>query len=294
MAETKIVKTSATARLPDGSVELTITISWNQVKKAYDEAVESLAKETEVKGFRKGKAPRNLVEEQLDKGRIYEVVLKNLLPTAYVEAVREHNLTPIVNPQVTPMAMEEGKDWVIRAKTTERPKVELGNYKEEVRKALAAEKIWVPGKSESQSQEEATQAEEKKMAKIFDTLLAKVGLEVPTMLVEEEVNRMLSRLLDQTQRLGITVEQYLTSTGKTSEQIRQEYRKTASDSIKLELILSAIAEKEGVEVPDSQVEAMIAATPDEAAKSKLNNPAEKAYIRQLLRKRAVIDNLMKL
>lgn len=294
MAETKIVKTSATARLPDGSVELTITISWNQVKKAYDEAVESLAKETEVKGFRKGKAPRNLVEEQLDKGRIYEVVLKNLLPTAYVEAVREHNLTPIVNPQVTPVAMEEGKDWVIRAKTTERPKVELGNYKEEVRKALAAEKIWVPGKSESQSQEEATQAEEKKMAKIFDTLLAKVGLEVPTMLVEEEVNRMLSRLLDQTQRLGITVEQYLTSTGKTSEQIRQEYRKTASDSIKLELILSAIAEKEGVEVPDSQVEAMIAATPDEAAKNKLNNPAEKAYIRQLLRKRAVIDNLMKL
>lgn len=294
MAEAKLVKTSALARQPDGGLELTITIGRNQVKKAYERALENLTQETEIKGFRKGKAPWQIVEKTVGKERIYEEVLKNLIPLAYVEAVKDQNLTPIVNPQIKPLSLQEDKDWVLLAKTVERPPVELGNYKEEVSRALAAEKIWVPGKPAPSSEEAAAQDEDKKMAKIFATLLEKIKLEVPAMLIEDEVNRMLVRLLEQTQRLGLTVEEYLTSTGKTSQNLREEYRKTATDSIKLELILSAVAEAEGIKVADAEVEAMIAATPDEAAKSKLNNPAEKAYIRQLLRKRAVIDKLMKL
>lgn len=294
MAEAKLVKTSALARQPDGGLELTITIGRDQVKKAYERALENLTQETEIKGFRKGKAPWQIVEKTVGKERIYEEVLKNLIPHAYVEAVKDQNLTPIVNPQIKPLSLQEDKDWVLLAKTVERPPVPLGNYQEEVRRALAAEKIWVPGKPTPSSEEAAAQDEDKKMAKIFATLLEKIKLEVPAMLIEDEVNRMLVRLLDQTQALGLTVEEYLTSTGKTSQNLREEYRKTATDSIKIELILSAVAEAEGIKVADAEVEAMIAATPDEAAKNKLNNPAEKAYIRQLLRKRAVIDKLMKL
>ena len=105
---------------------------------------------------------------------------------------------------------------------------------------------------------------------------------------------MLSRLIDQTGRLGLTVEQYLASAGKTQEQLRAEYQKQAENSLKTELILASIADEQNVTVKDEEVEKMIQATPDEKARKAMNNPAQKAYLKQLLRKRTVIDSLLKL
>lgn len=289
---------SALNKLPDGTIELTITIPCKRIIKSYDEMVQRLAKTAEVKGFRKGKAPKKLIEKRLDKSKVYEEVLKELVPQVYIEAVKEYNLTPIVNPKVQVVTLEENKDWVIKAITCELPKVKLGNYKGVVRHALAAEKIWIPGKEVTAkgTKESAknTETEDKRLRKIFNALLETVRLKVPAMLIEDEVNRMLSRLLDQTNRLGLTVEQYLASVGKTSEQLRLEYRKTAEEQIKLELILSAIADEEEIKIKDAEVEAMIKATPDEKARQALDTPAQRAYIRQILRKRAMIDNLLKL
>lgn len=284
--------TSALNKLPDGTIELTITIPRKRVSKLYDQAVQRLTKAAEVKGFRKGKAPKKLVEEGLNKSKIYEEVLKELVPQVYVEAVKEHKLTPIVNPKIQVISAEKDKDWQILALTCELPKVKLDDYKGAVRKALAAEKIWTPGKEEDK--EKKQEKEENRLRKVFEVLLETVKLKVPAMLIEDEINRMLSRLLEQTNRLGLTVEQYLSSVGKTSEQLRAEYRKTAEEQIKLELILSTIAEEQGIKIKDSEVEAMIKATPDEKARQALDTPAQRAYIRQILRKRAVIDNLLKL
>lgn len=284
--------TSALNKLPNGTIELTITIPGKRVSKLYDQAVQALAKAAEVKGFRKGKAPKKLVEEGLNKSKIYEEVLKELVPQVYVEAVKEHKLTPIVNPKIQVISAEKDKDWQILALTCELPEVKLSDYKGVVRKALAAEKIWTPGKEEDK--EKKQEKEENRLRKVFEVLLETVKLKVPAMLIEDEINRMLSRLLEQTNRLGLTVEQYLSSIGKTSEQLRAEYRKTAEEQIKLELILSTIAEEQGIKIKESEVEAMIKATPDEKARQALDTPAQRAYIRQILRKRAVIDNLLKL
>lgn len=295
--------TSALNKLPDGTIELTITIPRKRVSKSYDKIVQRLAETVELKGFRKGKAPKKLVKEKLDKNKVYEEVLKELIPQVYVEVIKEHKLTPIINPRVQVVSLEEGKDWVIKAVTCELPKVKLGDYKGAVGKTLAAEKIWTPGKDatadnaiskKSREAGEGAEKRDKRLGKIFDALLETVKVEVPAMLIEDEINRMLSRLLDQTNRLGLTVEQYLASVGKTSEQLRAEYRKTAEEQIKLELILSAIADEQGVKIKEAEVEAMIKATPDEKARQALDTPAQRAYIRQILRKRAIIDNLLKL
>ncbi|HUS51931.1 MAG TPA: trigger factor [Candidatus Bathyarchaeia archaeon] len=288
---------SALSKQPDKTCDLTITIPKKRVLKAYDKTVEKLAKEVEIKGFRKGKAPKKIVEKRLDKSRVYEEVLKELITEVYLEAVKEHQLKPIVNPQIQVTSMEEGKDWVIKAVTCELPEVNLGKYKEVARKVLAVEKIWVPGKEEPDQEGQdpsQPQKREKQLAKILEALQKSVKLKIPPLLIENEVSRMLSRLLDQTSRLGLSVEQYLASAGKTSDQIREEYQKTAADQIGMELILSAIADKEGIKVKDEEVEAMIKAVPDEKARQSADTPAQRAYIRQLLRKRAVIDNLLKL
>lgn len=282
---------SALNKQTDGSLELTITVPKKRVAAAYEKTLSQLAKETEIKGFRKGKAPSKKVEEKIGRTKIYEEVLKSLIPEVYVEAVKEQKVKPIINPQISVVSLEEGKDWQIKATTCELPELKLGDYKSEIKKALVSEKIWVPGEDKEKKTEEK---ESERLGKIFRILLKTAKIQIPELLIQEEVNRMLSRLIDQTGRLGLTVEQYFASIGKTSDQIRQEYRQQAEESLELELILSAIADKEKIQVNDSEVQKMIDAAPDEGARKALDTPTQRAYIRQLLRKRKAIDILTKL
>lgn len=281
---------SALNRLENGNLELTVNIPWSRIKTSYQQVLEKLAKEATLKGFRQGKAPVELVEKKIGKDKLYQETLKEILPQVYLEAIKEHQLKPIVNPQVSVNSLAEGKDWQIKAITCELPKVELGNYQEEVRKALATEKIWTPG----QDKKPAPENESQKLDKIFKALLENVKLVLPEILVQDEVNRMLTRLIDQTARLGLTVEQYLASSGKTQEKLKEEYLQQAQETLKLELLLSAIADKEKIEITDEEVEKMIEAIPEEETKKAFTSQEQKTYIRQLLRKRRVIDNLAKL
>lgn len=284
---------SALSRKPDNTIELTITIPKKRVASAYEKVLEEFVVQTTVKGFRKGKAPRKKVEEEVGKAKINEETLKSVISEAYLEAVKEQKVKPIINPQISVVSLEEGKDWQIKAVTCELPKIDLGDYKGEIKKALASEKIWVPGKDKEEGKE-TQEKESERLKKVFQILIKTVKLQVPELLVQDETNRMLSRLLDQTGRLGMTVEQYAGSVNKTTDQLRQEYRQQAEESLKLELILSAIADKEKVEVSDEEVQKMTAAAPDEKTKEAMKTPAQQAYIHQLLRKRKVIDNLTKL
>jgi FKBP-type peptidyl-prolyl cis-trans isomerase (trigger factor) len=281
---------SALNRLEDGTLELTITIPWKMVTEAYQESLKNLAEKATIKGFRKGKAPLKIVEEKLGKQEIYEEVLKDILPKVYLEAIKEHDLRPVVNPKITVISLEDKKDWQVKATTCELPKIELGDYKEAVKKTLSSEKIWVPGKDKEPAKEDENQ----RLEKIFQTLLENIKIKLPAILLEEEVNRMLSRLIDQTARLGLTVEQYLSSAGKTTETIKKEYQGQAEQTLKLELILSEIANQEKVEVKEEEINKMIEAIPDQELKKSFDNQEQRAYVKQLLRKRQVIDNLSKL
>jgi len=285
--------TSILKKLPDNTLELTITIPWKRVQKTYQETLATLAKKAEIKGFRQGKAPLKLVEQKLGKTTLYEEVLKTLIPQAYLEAVKEQKLKPIVSPQIKIISLQEGKDWQIQALTCEQPAVKLGDYQGEIRKALASEKIWVPGKDKESAQPNS-EKDNQRLQKILTILLKTAQVKIPALLIDQEVNRMLAKLIDQTNHLGLTVEQYLASIGKSNEQLKEEYRKQAEESLKLEFILAQIAKKQGIKIEEKEVDQMIKAVPDEETQKKMNHPAQRAYLRQLLKKRRVIDNLMKL
>lgn len=286
--------TSALQKHPDGGLELTVTIPQKKVKEAYDKALADLTQRAEIKGFRKGKAPRKLVEEKIGKSKIYEEVLQTLVPKAYLEAVKEHDIKPAMSPKIQVVSFEEGKDWQFKATTAELPKIKLGPYKEAVRQAIAADKIWVPGKEKDKDEKAPQRSEEEKMAKIFAALLEAVKLDLPAAMVQEEVDRMMSRLIDQLSKLGLTVDRYLASQGKTADQLRQEYEKQAGETLKLELILAQIAEDEKIEIKEEEIDQMIKTIPDEKTRKNLETPQEKAYLRQILKKRAVLDSLAKL
>lgn len=283
---------SAIQKQPDGSVELTVTIPQKQVQSAYQKALAEFTRQAEIKGFRKGKAPAKLVEEKIGKTKIYEEVLQSLVPEAYLEAIKEHHITPVMNPKIQVVSLEENKDWQFKATTAELPPISLDGYKDAIRKVLAADKIWVPGKDAKDTKTEPS--DEAKMAKVFTALLQNVKLDLPKAMIEEEVDRMMARLVDQINQLGLTVDKYLAAQGKTAVQLRSEYEKQAAETLKLELILARIAEEDKVQVKEDEIDRMIKAVPDEKTRQSLESPQERAYLRQILKKRAVVDSLLKL
>lgn len=283
---------SALQKLKDNTIELTITIPLKDVEAGIKTALAKLGKETTVKGFRKGKAPAKKVEESVGREKIIEEATNDIIVKAYIKALEEHKLKPIISPKVAIISKEDKKDWQIKTITCEFPKVDVGSYKEDLKKELAKDTIWTPDKKKAD--EPATDNQQQKLDKIFKALIKTQEIIVPSPLMEDEVNRMLSRLIEQTSKLGMTTEQYLTSIGKDTETLRKEYETQAVETIKLELILSAIADLEKIEAKEEDIKKMINTAPDEQTRKKLESPQQQVYIKQLLRKRIVIDNLSKL
>ncbi len=286
---------------PDGTIHIKLTISWEKVKTAYNKALLDSKKTLEVKGFRKGKAPDKIVEEQVGKQSLYTQALQYILPEAYAEKVKQLKLKPIVSPKVEPNSLEEGQTWELTATLAEKPSIKLGDYKKIVIGAKAASKIWTPGKDTDspKQQDDTVQQKEasldERLAKIFDELINEVKFDLPKFLIEEQVNRQLSRLLEQIEKLGLSLEQYLISLGKTSDQLRKEYHQEAERTLRLELILNEIANDLKTTVFEEEVDRLIDSVGDEKLKETLkSNAHERDAIRASLRKRKVTDELLKM
>jgi FKBP-type peptidyl-prolyl cis-trans isomerase (trigger factor) len=279
-------------RLPKGAFELAITVPQDIVKNTYEEVVNDAVKNAEIPGFRKGTAPRDRVEPGLDKKNIYEEIVKRLIPKFYVDAISEHKLRPILNPRVQLISAEENKDWTFTATSCEAPEVTLGDYKSEVKKTLASDNLWVPGKGDPTKKEGVDKDE--KLNKIIDHLLNTIPIEPSDLLVEEETNHSLARLVDQTQSLGITVEQYLASTGKTAETLRAEYATAAKRNLQVEFLLNAIVKDLNVQTSQKEIDDLIASAPDEKSRENLNTPSQRASIAAIFARRRALDSLLSL
>lgn len=279
--------TTAINRLQNGTIELTITVPWEDVKKTYEHVVNEFIEELELPGFRKGKAPRNLAVEKLDQNKVYDHILRDIVPQVYSQAVKDEKLTPIISPRIEVIDFGEEKPLQFKALLCEKPKVELGDYKTAIGKLKVEPKIWLPG-------QEKTEEKPAKISidKILQAVLESSSVSVPDLLVEDEANRLLSRLIDQTQKLGMTIEQYLLAEGKTSESLKAEYATQARQTLKLEFILDTVADKENIKVTDEQIEKIITETKDPKEKETLKT--QKYYLAALLRKQQTLAELDKM
>jgi FKBP-type peptidyl-prolyl cis-trans isomerase (trigger factor) len=278
---------------PHPTFELEFSLPWAKVKQTYDQVVNQLTAAAEIKGFRKGKAPKDLVEKQLDRSQIYGEVINRLLPGAYAAAVKQHGLKPALSPKITIISAETNQPWKFKAESCELPAVRLGDYRKTVKGALAQNSLWTPAKGKPADKPKPL-TDTQKLNLIARALINDTSLELPEILVDSERDRLLSKLVSELQKLNLTLEQYAQNNQKTLEQIRQEYAQTAANTLKLELILQAIADDRKIQVEAQAVDQMIAAAGDPKLKQQLNTPAERAYITAVLRKKQAIDFLLSL
>ena len=110
-------------------VTLTVEVEAAEVSKAVEKAVKRLSNRVNIPGFRKGKAPRKIIERNVGMDAIMQEAFDIVGPKAFADALEEQKIEPVSRPQIDIETLEDGKDLVFKATVTPRPEVKLGEYK---------------------------------------------------------------------------------------------------------------------------------------------------------------------
>lgn len=408
--------------LPKSRVKLKIIVSENDFKNYYEAAYQRLAANVEVRGFRKGKAPRALAEAEIGSDKIFSEALDRALPEIYHQVIRQERLIPIQQPNIKIEDFDPKKPLVLTCQVDILPQVDLPNYqsievkkqklavsakevndalenikasyaelKEVARPAKKGDKIeidfegflkhvkidslvsknhpiilgqtkLIPGFSEkliglkkedeksfkikmpkdvrdklvagkevdfkikvnrveeisypeineefvkkiskfkslkefkdnlkkSILAQKEVEEEKKLQNEVVNKITNKVKLEIPESLVEAELARMIEDLSNRIEAQGGTLNDWLSSIGKTREDFSKELKVQAEESVKINLVVSQIRLAEKIKVIDKEIE-------DEIKMLKLRgqeiseDEATRKYIGNILGNRKVLKMLV--
>ncbi|MFD8880810.1 trigger factor [Corynebacterium xerosis] len=138
-------------------VKITVEVPFDELKPEFDKAHEALSQQVQIPGFRKGKAPAKLIEARVGRGTILEQVLNEMVPSRYGQAVEEHDLKVIGQPEVDVTKLEDGDVVEFTAEVDVRPEIELPDF------------------SDISVEVDALQADDEAVQSELDNLLARFG-----------------------------------------------------------------------------------------------------------------------
>ena len=117
-------------KLENNMVKVDIEIDAETAEKEYNKACKRLAQRVNIPGFRKGKAPKAILEKNIGADAIKHAVMDSLLPSAFAQAIKENDLNIITEPAVESYDFEIGKPVKIVAKMELKPEVKFEQYKD--------------------------------------------------------------------------------------------------------------------------------------------------------------------
>ena len=120
---------NVTVERVENEATLKITAPAAEVNAGYKKAVQKIADQVNIPGFRKGKAPRAIIEMHYGKEAVKQEAFEIVANKAYSEALDQEKLIPVSDPKVEESVFEEGKDMELTIKVTLKPEPELGEYK---------------------------------------------------------------------------------------------------------------------------------------------------------------------
>ncbi len=120
--------TTAVERIDDVSVKLTVEAAPERVKAAFDRAARTIAKDINLPGFRKGKAPRRIVEQRVGTAAIAQAALDDALQEFFVEALQATELDTVARPQVDVTNFDEEAGCAFTVTVEVRPEIALADH----------------------------------------------------------------------------------------------------------------------------------------------------------------------
>lgn len=309
---------SASAMIGENS-KVTFKVEQKQVAAAYQIVLKTFAKTTAAPGFRKGKAPLEIVESIIGRIKLLEKTFERVAPNAYYDAVIKEKRHPLTNPEFNPLKLDMDADWEIEAHFAEKPEISLGDYKATVKKALKSAQVEIEAAEKAKKEKQAAEKDKKtepeaeksekvkeaiakqktqferetKLKHIFKELVAVIKPMVPEMLVRQETRYELDNLMRQLEQFGMKLEHYVARRNMTTEALSKELAATALGRLQLEFVLGAIANEQKFTANHEEVDAMIHAVTDEKLQAQLHENTEyRQQVEASVIRQKVIDFLL--
>ncbi len=285
---------------------LTLTIGPDKAKSAYQATLKKVAGNFKAQGFRQGKAPIKIVEEQVGQQKLIQAALEDILPQEYSELIHREQKQPLTQPEIKLLKADD-TGWELEIQIAEKPEVKLGNYKAMVKKGQknaqaeikakqaelkSATKDSKEGKGQPTKLEDS-QIEELTLRNIFQALVSDIQPQIPELLIKEDVKKQLEELSHQLEHFKMDFDQYLQRRGITFEQLTSEMAIGSLSSYQVEFILDAIIQDQKLSVTDQDVEEYLKKINSTKKVSEVDDHMRSHFEYAILRQK-VVDYLLQL
>lgn len=245
-------------KMEDKTFIINLEIPKEKIEKEYQETLKSIQADFEIKGFRKGKVPFEIVKEHVSMHQIMKEMTSCLISHAYSDKIKELELKPIIQPKIEiknpPVSLD--KNWEIEITGCELPEIKLDEkYLELIKKINTAEN----------KEEDKSKVKENKLNQIFDTLLKSAKLNLPAILIESDIENRLSQLVEQISQAGITVDQFLKNKKQTIDQYKEELKNEITKEWTLNLAIDQIAKDQKIEIKPENAKEFLTKNPQLAS-----------------------------
>lgn len=261
-----------------------ITVSGELATEEFEQyrsrALAKLNQEVKIDGFRPGQAPEAVLRERLGEGKILETMAGEALTEYYPKLLAQEKIDAIGQPRIELTKLALGNPLGFKITTAIYPKFTLPDYQtiaqtefkttpvaenievseEEIDKVLAElEKIKKPAPTREQikdflGKDKARAERDKRRLRLLDNLLAATAIDLPEILIETEIHKMLMETKAQVEQIGLKFPDYLARLKKTAEDLKKEWQTPATKRVKVNLLFDQIAIKENLKAPAEEVE----------------------------------------
>lgn len=108
--------------------KITVEVAFADLKPTLDEAYRTIAQQINVPGFRRGKVPPAVIDRQVGRGAVLDQAINEAVPHFYVEALKEHDLVPLAQPEIEVTKFEDNESLEFTAEVDVQPTIELPEY----------------------------------------------------------------------------------------------------------------------------------------------------------------------
>lgn len=307
--------------------QLRINIAWSEIEQPYQKTIRDLAKKMKIEGFRQGKVPLAIAEKQISLEKAAEIILKDILPNKYIEALKESKKQAITAPEYHLVSLKKGENWVIDAYFCEAPQINLKDYDKHIKTAkktaaefikkhnttkpeakakqaeAKAEKIEKKdGNKEEKAQSEASKTADQAPIKlspdqekevyyqhILRELVINIRPSIGELLLRRETQAEFERFKEQLDAYQLSLEKYLAQRQITIEELSNELAGTVLNRLQIDFVLAAIARERQLKVSDQALQKALADIQDEKLREQIS--AHEHYLdsfkAQLLRQQTI-------
>ena len=280
-------------KLPKSQVEIIFEVSSEEFDRFLDRAVLDLGQNLEVGGFRKGKAPKEIIEKEISSKKIMEEAAEICVRENYLKVIMENKIEPLGSPEIKITKMAKGNPLEFSCKFSVFPEINLPDYKKIASETKKKEVAVTDDEIKKLKAEKERVAKERTRQEILEKIAEKIDVILPEVLVESEQRRMIENLKQQApQMLRISFEDYLVKIGKTEKELLDSFSPEAQKRVKISLALREMEKRENIEAPDDEVEKEVNEIIKNFGESKdLDRQNLKEYAKEVIRNEKILQFL---